>query len=315
MSFVQRLLNFKITLGPQQAGTNTPLSLSPNVSLAPTGSTLSISNQRASVRVQSAGATVGSSASVKIYGLPQNIMNQLATLGMVWNIVPKNQIAIMAGDASILASQFSTIFTGTIFAAYADYNNASDVPFCIDAKAGLDYANIPASPSSYPQSATVAQIMQDIATRMGVNFENNGVTSGFNGPSYFKGTLYQQFQHCRDAALPPISAELVDGETTLAIWPRVGNRITSIVPTISPQTGMIAYPSYTMQGIMVKTVFNPEIKLGRLITVNTSLPLLSGGWSVTQLNHALDSIVPNGQWMTTISAWDPNAKQPTQAVT
>ena len=309
MAFVQRLLNFTITLGPPQSATNAPLSLS--LGSLPAGSSISITGKRASVQIRSAGVSVGATASVKIWGLQPNTMNQLMALGMVWNVVPLGTIVIQAGSADIPVSQFATIFTGTYRMAYGDYGNAPDVPLCIEAQVGLGFANTSVPVASYPQSTTVAQVMQDLATKMKVNFENNGVTSGFNGPVYFKGTIWDQMQQARDWALPPISAELVDGDTTLAIWPRTGKRNTNPpIPLISPDTGMISYPAFSEAGLIVKTVFNPEIKFGKLVAITTSLPIRTGTWVVNRLDHDLDSIVPNGQWMSTLSAWLPNSQLP-----
>ena len=49
----------------------------------------------------------------------------------------------------------------------------------------------------------------------------------------------------------------------------------------------------------VKHLFNPQVSLGGAIQVQSSLPQANGQWVVYQLDLALDSKVPKGDWMAT----------------
>jgi hypothetical protein len=123
VSFVERAIDLVIQLAGNTQ-TNQP------TTFVESGSdTVRVSGLRTSVQVANSGAPVGSTASVRVWGLTPSLMNQLATLGMALNIVPKNQLTILAGDKG---ATLSTIFTGTVWAAYGDYASMPDTPMHFD---------------------------------------------------------------------------------------------------------------------------------------------------------------------------------------
>lgn len=302
MSFVQRLINATIKLAPD-GSTNQPTTFS-----GTDADTVTLSGSRCSLRVQNSGALNGSTAQFKIYGLTPSLMNELSTLGLVFNIVPKNTITITAGDA---VSGMSTVFSGTIFSAYGDYNSAPDVPFSFDLIAGLADATAPTPPASFAGSVDVATLMQGFARQLGVGFENNGVSVQLSNP-YYRGTVLQQLQAAKEDA--HINADQVDGPAgpVLAIWPIGGNRDTPDIPIIAPPPNgeMIGFPSYTQQGIKVDTVFSPRISRGSLVQVQSSLQKAVGNWAVTKLDLALDSMIPSGEWRSIVYGYNPKYPLP-----
>jgi hypothetical protein len=246
-----------------------------------------------------------------------SLMNQLSTLGLVFNLVPKNTLTVRAGQLVNGAPQLATVFTGTIWAAYGDYSAQPNVPFTFECLAGAADAVISVPASSFPGSAAVATMMSGFARQMNLGFENNGITANLTN-AYFSGSARTQAQRCAEAA--GIEWGIVNGNT-LSIWPRGGNRNTPSIPEVSAATGMVSYPAFTQQGIIVKTVFNPLISFGSLITVKSTL--LSGiastqqqtsqsnaqtfptQWAVNKLDLDLDSLLPKGQWLSTIFAYNP----------
>jgi len=71
-SFVQRLLEFTITLTPDQK-TNQPIKFAGTDS-----NTVTLAGHRASVRIQNDGALSGNAASASIYGLPHECLHWIA---------------------------------------------------------------------------------------------------------------------------------------------------------------------------------------------------------------------------------------------
>lgn len=316
MAFAQRLIEVAVKLATNSE-TNQPTTFSESGT-----DTVTLSGSRTSVRIQNSGTPAGSTASVDIYGMTPSLMNQLSTLGMVVNIVPKNTLTISAGDNT---NGMSVVFSGTIVAGYGDFNAAPDVPFHFECNSGLGDAVAPAVASSFTGSTDVATIMAGFARQMNLGFENNGVTTKLSSP-YFAGNVRTQMRACADHA--GINAEIVNGNK-LAIWPKGGSRTSvTLVPIISKDTGMIGYPAFTQQGIIFKTVFNPQVAFGGTVKVQSGL--LSGVlsaqknqnasflipqdsiWAVYKLDHALDSLVPRGQWMSTIYGYNPHYPKPIQ---
>jgi hypothetical protein len=298
-SFTKRRIEIAIKLA-NETKTNQPVKFSSSGT-----DTVSIANSRTSVRIQNAGAPAGSTASVDIFGLDESLMNQLSTLGMVFNMVPKNTITIQAGDEQ---SGMSTVFVGTIMSGYADYNQAPNVPFHIEANSILADAVAPAVVTSFKGSAAVADIMAGFAKLMGLTFENSGVDTKLANP-YFSGNVRTQMRTCADHA--NINAEIING-SKLAIWPKGGNRTGGEIPEIGPSTGMILYPAYTQQGIMLRTLFDPKITFGGLVKVRSRVKAVNdvGQWAVNQLNLALDAQVPKGKWEAVIAAYNPKYPKP-----
>jgi hypothetical protein len=308
VSFAQRLITVTVQLATNTQ-TNQPNSFSESGT-----DTVALSGSRTSVRVENSGSPVDGQAQVKIWGMTPSLMNQLATLGLVLNLVPKNTLTISAGQLVNGVPQMATIFTGTIWAAYGDYEAMPDVPFIFECRSGGADSVISAPASSFPGSADVATMMSGFARQMNLGFENNGVNLQLTN-AYFTGSNMVQARKCAESA--GISWGI--GGNTLAIWPKGSNRNTPSVPTISKNTGMVGYPAFTQQGIIVKTLFNPLISFGSLVKVQSSLlssiataqaaqqsqQTFPTQWAVNKLDLALDSFLPKGQWLSTIYGYNP----------
>lgn len=294
-SFVQRLLEFTITLQPnQQTG-------QPNTFAGTTSDTVTLSGFRASVRIENSGG-VNSRASVTIYGLAPNIVNQLSTLGMIFDMVQKNSIVISAGDAQ---NGLTPVFSGTILNAFGHYNDLPNASMHMECQVGQINAVVPVAASSFPQATDVKTIMSGLARQIPCGFENNGVTTQLPA-SYFPGTIRDQIKAVAQHA--HINAELLPGsggQQVLAIWPIGGSR-TSIangpVPLISKDTGMILTPSFAPNGFAVaRTLFNPQIAFGGVVHITSVVtPQLNRDWVVQRMSMALDCFTPKGRWDATL---------------
>lgn len=302
MSFVQRKLKVIVQLTPQ-SGTNQPFKFDE------TGTnTVTLEGNRVSAKIQDSGAPVGSKAQVKVFGMKPSLMNQLSTLGLVYNIVPLNVLTIQASSDD--GSGYTNVFIGTIFHAYADYSGQPNVPFIFDCMPGAAQAVIPAAPTSFTGSTDVATIMSGFARHMGMGFENNGVNVKLSNP-YYTGGIRVQAQQCAEEA----GIEWGDINGKLAIWPKGGSRTTPNMPIISRRTGMIGYPGFTQQGVYIRTLFNPQISFGQRVKIETDL--FSGiskaqpqanfptEWAINKVDLDLESQVPKGHWEMMIWAYNP----------
>lgn len=313
MTFVRRKISLAVQLGTATK-TNQP-----NTFVETGTDTVSIENARISVQIQNSGAPVDCYAQVKAFGLAPSLMNQLSTLGLVYNIVPQNKITITAGDAG---GSMSTVFSGTIFSAYGDYSAQPNIPFQFDCLSLAYDAVAPRPVSSYTGTTSVVTIMQGLARQMNLGFENNGVDVQLSSP-YYSGSPRQQADQCaRDAG---IKWAVINGNM-LAIWPNGKYRSTPNVPTISPATGLISSPAFTQQGVIIRTLFNPNISFGGLIRLESAV--LQGvidaqtqknqqfkapqnsQWAVNKLDHILEAETPGGQWMSIVHAYNPNYPKP-----
>lgn len=290
MALVERQLGVKIALASSGA------------TFVEGGNTVTLPvGLRMSAQIQNAGGLSDGTMDLTIYGMTKSLMNQLSTLGMQINLVPKNAITLTAGDSGNMA----TAFEGYIIAAYADFNAQPEVAFHIQAHTLGAFATAPADASSYKGPADVATILSGYATKMGLRFENSGVQVKLPN-CYFTGSLRTQAQ----AVVKQANISWNSGEGgLLAIWPKNGVR-NGKIPVIAPppKGSMIGYPTYTAYGIMLRNLYDPTLGLGQQISVESSV-LTTGQWAIYGLSHQLESQVFNGKWESMVMAYNP--KHPT----
>ena len=281
-SFTEKLIELTITLGTGTFGEDV-------------GDTVTLSGYRMLADVINPGGDSMGMANIRVFGLPETLMNRLTTIGTIQRAIrAQNTVTVAAGDDE---TGYQMAFFGVITDAWGDYNAAPEVAFNIVAYAGMDIAVKPVNATSYKGAVSTAVIMRNFSLEAGLTYENNGVDVTLNNP-YFSGTVLNKIRQC--AAAAGIFYNVDRG--TLAIWPRAGQRGGEI-PIISPTTGMVGYPTLSSKGIDIQTTFNWNIRLGGRIKVESAIGMASGTWIVHGTAHSLSSKVPGGPWFTYIEAY------------
>jgi hypothetical protein len=282
-TYTKKQLALTVTLGAGQFG-------------ADLGDTVTLTGFRMTADTSDSGGESMGMCQLRVYGMLNETMNKLTTIGQINRAIrTKNSILLAAGDDE---SGMQTVFQGTIFDAWADYNSAPDVAFNIIAYSGLDLAVKPVNATSYKGAADVATIMQGFANDAGLILENNSVNVQLSNP-YFSGTTLNKIRTCARAAN---ILQTID-RGVLAIWPKTGSRVGEI-PTISKDTGMVGYPSLSSKGMTIKTLFNFNIKLGGRVSVQSFIPMACGMQRVSKVTHSLSCQVPGGPWFTTMDLYN-----------
>lgn len=282
MSFTKRKIAVTVVLGTGTFGND-----GSDTIVLPAG-------RRVSAAIVKAGLPGMDTADIRVWGMTPSQMNSVTTLGMPPAFVRNNQIRLEAGDDQ---SGMSIVFQGTLFSAVQDFTNSPDCCMNFSSFGAGASAMKPIPPSSYPGPASVATIMQNLAYQMTppAAFVNHGVTTILPS-SYFPGVALDQIAKVAENA--GCNAH-VDNDT-LHIWPQNGNR-DGPVPVISAASGMVGYPSFSQDGIAVRTIYLPGLVLGGLFQLQSeSIPAVNGIWSVRQISHDLESETPGGKWFTTI---------------
>lgn len=280
----KRRLDLTITLGAGEFGETV-------------GSTVTLTGLRMSAEIVNVIGNYQGSMHLRAYGLSQSIMNQITTIGPVATAMHgKNKVSLRAGND---VDGMSFVYEGAILTAWGDYNAAPEVAFNVMAQAGAIGAVKPVQPLSSQgvESVEVAQMMATLAKEMGLTFENSGVTARMAYP-YFDRSALAQVQAIASAA----DIEYVIDLGTLAIWPRGGVRA-GVVPLISPATGLVGYPSFSSQGISITTLYDPRIRVGKLVQVESSLQMACKEWKALKVSHSLSSETHDGPWFTTMEGW------------
>ncbi len=116
-------------------------------------------------------------------------MNQMSTVGTQWGVFNQNKVTLEGGDAS----RMNLIFKGTIGIAFVDANAQPEVCFRFNAVAAGYESVSPIDPTSNETDTDVVQTLQQIATKAGLGFENNGVNAKI-GPQYLSGSALRANQ-------------------------------------------------------------------------------------------------------------------------
>ena len=251
------------------------------------------------VEVEKNGLPDMNKASISISNMMYEKMEQLTMLAFRPLHRARNVVSVFAGEED---QQLDCVFVGEITSAFADYTNAPDIEFQIQAKSGSYPLQMSAAPVSVNGQTSAASLIERFAKEMGYSFKNQGVTvqvrnSVFNGSPLDKAKAV--------AAQCGIDLLCDDGE--IIILPRRAVRKANVVPLLTPESGLIGYPTFTEKGIKLNAFFNPAFKLKGLVRVESIVPKATGTWRITKLSHSLSAYRTDsedwyssieGQWVT-----------------
>lgn len=281
---------------------------------------------RISATVNKSGGVTMNTASINVYGLTLAQMNQLSQLKQPLASARTNIVTLSAGDAD---TGMSTVFTGNITECWPNMEGSPEAFLAIAAQTGVVDALRPVPPTSYSGPTDVATIIAGLATQMGLGFVNNGVSVMLPTP-YYAGTARDQaLKAAHDANINiawddgttvqqggsannptvPTGSEAGSGLPKVIIWPK-GGTIGGQVPLISPETGMIGYPTVTQAGIIVNCLYNPSLAFGGSFECKSSLDVANGTWGIFNLTHQLESEMPDGKWFTRVEGSQLGAPSP-----
>jgi hypothetical protein len=297
VALVQRLINISFTLS--------------NGSFADSGSnSLTLSGLRVHADMHFPGGSDMNTLQAEIYGMTLSHMNDLMTYGAIPLNTGKNVVTVTAGDA---ISGMTQVFKGNVVNAWGDFQGMPDVPFHVFGSGPMNAAVATVPPTTKKGAVNATTLMQTLAGQAGMQFENNGVTTQLSNP-YYPGTAREQLLAIvRDCGCEWNGME----NDVVSVWPVGSSRAGSTSTPVNANTGMVGYPMFNAQGVVVKVLYNPQIKYGTEIQVTSDLTgsttsgnvTVGGGtsgangtWTVQSIDYALDSLVPNGQWFMTIFA-------------
>lgn len=280
MTFVRRKIDLDIVLGQGAFGEGGE-------------DTVTLTGHRVSADITNVYGPGMGQAAVRLWGLRKDLLAKVSSLNQATEALRRNRLVLRAGDE---VTGMSTVFDGTITLSQFDANAQPEVALNIIAHSGLFEAVKPTAGLSYRGAADAAVILANIAQVAGLVFENSGVSAILRTPA-LKGTAREMIESICQA----VQADFVIEGKTLAVWPKGGKR-DGMVPLISPKTGLVGYPAYgsSAQGrqIVLTTLFNPAIRNGGMVKVESDLDVANGEWQTFKICHELDAELPNGHWYT-----------------
>lgn len=290
------------------------------------GQAIDLHNYRIDASVVSAGKISAISAGISIYNLPTRLMRALSGYGTmgVFNYASNTASGIAAvkdtidvrlytsesaqnnvSATSIQAdnpwnAQRTMIFRGSLQNCSIQMDAVPD-PFAFIQCHTLGAAQLfPADALSYKGAIAASTIAQQIAQTIGLTFTNDGVTTVLQNPC-FHGDLKKQLRDLSEQALFDYSTE----NGTLAIWPIGSHRSAASntgYTTINSSNGLIGYPQFNGVGVSFTTLYNPAIRFGDRIYLETDAPNVTGYYVVSYVEANLSQELPGGAWYSNVQA-------------
>jgi Baseplate hub gp41 len=295
--FTKRVISLTFQLNSTTGASNTSFENGAN--------TLTVTGLRTYVQIQNAtlqrsGGVTGT-LYLRVQGLTLDHINALTVAGTTY-LQQNNTVKVEAGD---IDGTLTTVFVGKINYAYPDFSAMPDVAFVVQAASTGELQLKPTTPVSFPGPVSVTQALTQILQPAGITLQNNGGNATLASP-YFPGTVWQQVQRIvkhanANAWFDPI-------KNVLIIWPTNGSTASGATVLISPQTGMIGYPAFQKNQIVVRTIFAPNTLVGpsQTIQVKSQLKAANGMWNAYTVVFNLSSETPGGPWEMVITAYPLN---------
>lgn len=246
--------------------------------------------------IEKVGLPDKNKASVTIYGISLEDMEQFTVLAFRPLEYRKNKMRIRAGDKGGNVAQ---VFVGDIMSAFADFGNAPNVCFRVEAQTGLFAALTPSDPETVQGEAKASDIISKVAGETGFGFTSSGDESVQLRDTVLQGTPWDKAA----AAAQQVGRELIVDDETMVLIDDTGMRLDANPVTLSPETGMIGYPSFTSEGISARSLFNPNIVYAAELNIQSVVPKSAGSWRIIKVVHNLSANkAGGGPWETAVEA-------------
>lgn len=258
--------------------------------------TFTFEQHRMRIMVRQGGQQFGN-AKLEIFGVPLAAMNQIARLWLE-AMTPQNtdNVAIDVWNGQ----DFVPFFQGVITWSAVDASGMPQVKLVIEANAAMALMNLSTSP--YANAGPV--LLKDALTTI-ANAGNFAVDYAASAPAFLM----------TDVRVTGSPMEQISGlmrHFTALTWfvnlQRIVVRGIS-APTstdsirIAADTGMMSYPIYSTSGLQFSTLFNPQLRPGAALDVNTLFDFVNRTvWVAAVLTHVLEPNLPGGQWTTSVAA-------------
>lgn len=267
--------------------------------------TVTLDGLRVQADITQAQFPAAESATLRLQGVQPDLINRLSLAAPSLNTQNASTVTVAALQPD---GTQAVVFEGGVTLAYADYTNAPENCFVVQAFSTVVPNALPATPTSFKGAVSTSQLVGALASKAGLRFANYGVQTVFHNP-YFYGSPGQQLAQCLETA--PMRVGLGRGQVSL--WPASGAQAQTPTPAeqpvlVSAATGLVGYPSWSAGGLVLRMLFNPQVGFNTVLHLQSRYQPAGWGaqgtglWRVVQAHHSLQTQTPNGAWFTEVVA-------------
>lgn len=242
--------------------------------------------------IQVGSGKIGLNAQIKLWGLTQSQMDNYSSQISAGVGLDQFNVIVEAGD---MGGTLSQVINGTIIRSYIDFGSVPESAFVVSVAPGYDLAS--PNPGQSWKGARNAEDLISFVCAGTYTVVNNGAHAVFSrGYHVTADSIINQVLDIANAAGFRVS---IGQANTISIWPKTGT-VDNVVIDLGPNTdpALVGYPSFTPTGLIVTSLYNPEIQIGRNINLTSSIRKANGLWQITQAFHDLSTMMPKGPWFT-----------------
>jgi hypothetical protein len=159
--------------------------------------------------------------------------------------------------------------------------------------------------TSIPGLIKASDVMKNIASKMGMAFEDNGVEMNLMDAIYEGTGTEQARQIAKD-----YNFDCNYENNVMLISPK-GKPRKGDAPLLNKESGLVGYPTFSATGIMFTALYDPAIRFMGAVQVDGGVPVPGGDrnnpsigtWMVFKITTVLESEMPRGQWFQYCEAW------------
>lgn len=256
---------------------------------------------RANVRITEVQGAYKDNCSISIYGLSIDKLTELTF--MAWNPVqeidPRNSVKITVDE--------QTIYQGTTYRVFADFSEAPEVCLRITGVVGIYAAALSKQSRVYlaSEKRKVGDVFKELGDEIGVHtIVNKKVKDNLLPDITLKaGSVGSQVETLAKSLNLQYNLDF----GYLRVAPKdeilgfsendtVGDFMNSKdIPVINYTNGLIGYPIFNEKGVTFRAIFDPVLRPGNVIDLESVFPKVSGRYVITSKTSTL-STLPNGQW-------------------
>lgn len=268
----------------------------PNTSGEPTEQTYTFTDHRMRITASQGGNQFGN-VKVEIFGVLIDSMNQIARLWLE-SLTPQNsdKLNVDVWDGK----DFIPFFQGVITWSAVDASGMPQVKLVVEANAAMALMNMSASPYSNAGPVKLQDTLTSIAALADFQLDYSETA-----PQYMltdvrvTGAPLEQIRK--------IMAQFKDLTWFINLQRLVVRKVNTPFSAdairIAADTGLQGFPVYSSSGLQFVTVFNPRLRPGVALDVQTPFDFINRTlWVTAVLRHQLDVNVPGGRWDTAVVA-------------
>lgn len=258
------------------------------------GSIQSFDGLATSITISQGGGTIMPTASVVIHGLSVASISRLTSIKWQTKDGLRNKLVIKAKSGG----SYADVYVGNITFAQPNFATAPNVSITISSMTAILDKTTPLPSYSAKGKQRISDLAQQIASQAGYIAEiDAGITKELVNP-YLTGSAIDRLRYLALMG----DADMYVNAGIIAMTPK-GQPRQNMSHYITPQTGLIGYPSPTMIGVECDVIYHPSIRFGGVITIDGSVvEPCNGTWRVFGLQSRLDANIPDGQWQSHILA-------------